>query len=95
LVYERRIDSFKGLVDEAATMDADAGLRILATVDRRPSYIFVTRFGKRYTIMVYERKAGKAGGVGRRLAAEELPDIRQLKFRLSTLIPGRVSAFAY
>jgi hypothetical protein len=95
LFYERRIDSFEALVKEAASMDADAGLRVLCRHNGQNCYAFVTRFGSRYTVMVYERKAGKREVLGRRLAVEDLEGIKELEHRLREFLPGRVRAFAY
>ena len=95
MLYERRIDSFKALIDEAASMDADAGLRILGELDGESCYAFVTRFGKSYTIMIYERRTKKRENLGRRVAAEEVRGLNQLRSMLRELVPGRVRAFAY
>jgi len=95
LFYERRIGGLAALVREAETMDSDAGIRVAGRFAGRRCYAFVTRFGSRYTVMVYERKAGSEGGLGRRLASEELESVEGLKVLFRKIAPGRIEAFAY
>lgn len=95
MFYERRIDSFAALVQEATSMDADAGLRVLFRYNGQSCYAFVTRFGGQYTIMIYKRRAGRREELGRRLAVEELEGIKELESRLRELLPEKVRAFAY
>ena len=95
MFYERRIDSLEALIKEAASMDADAGLRILGRYNGRNCYAFVTRFGTRYTIMVYGRMPD--GGVlpGAKLAVVEVDGIRGLKSVLGKVVGHTVKAYAY
>jgi hypothetical protein len=95
LLYERRIDTFEALILEAASMDADAGLRIVGKYNGLNCYAFVTRFGDRYTVMIYRRNSGRSGGVGAKLDAKELEGIDKLKPVLKKVVTGRVRAFAY
>ncbi len=95
LLYERKIDSFGALIDEASTMDADAGLRIAFKDDGHDRFAFVTLFGSKYVVMVYEKKGGRDERLGRRLLVEELDGIRQLEDFLRDLLPEKVRAFAY
>ena len=95
MFYERKIGSLKEILDEAATMDADAGLRVLGTYEVKGCFAFITRFGGEYTVMVYERRPGKAQRPGRRLAVEELGDVDELKSLLKKVVPPKVTAFAY
>ncbi len=76
-------------------MDADAGLRILGTHEGRPCYAFVTRFGRTYTLMIYERHPSRGKAVGRRLVVREQLEIKELKALLRKIAPGRVVAFSY
>jgi hypothetical protein len=92
LFYERAIGTFGELVNEAATMDADAGLRILGRYNGRPCFAFVTRFGSRYTVIICSRLRA---GPGRPLASEEANGVEELKSVLKKVVHGRVSAFAY
>jgi len=94
LLYERKLDSFRALIDEAKIMDADAGLRVLGSYDGRSAYIFVTRFGPTYTAMVFERLPGKRT-VGRKLAVMERLGAKDLESLLKKLVPGRVIAYSY
>ncbi len=95
MFYERRIGSLAAVVKEARTMDADAGIRIAGTYAGRKCYAFVTRFGARYTVMVYEKKAGRKDGLGRRLASQELGGPEGLMMFLREVVSRKVEAFAY
>jgi hypothetical protein len=95
LFYERRIGSLAAVAREAETMDADAGIRIAGRFAGRGCYAFVSRFGQRYTVMVYEKKAGSGHRLGRRLASEELESVEALKVFLRRITSGRFEAFAY
>jgi hypothetical protein len=95
LFYERSIGSFEALMLEAASLDADAGLRVIGRYNGLSCYAFVTRFGDHYTVMIYRRNPGRPGRVGARLAAEELEGINELRSILRRVVPGRVRAFAY
>ncbi len=95
MLYERKIESFDAIIDEASTMDADAGLRIVFRNDGSDCFAFVTRFGNKYVVMVYERKGGKEERLGKRVLAEELEGVRQLEDFLRDLLPVKVRAFAY
>ena len=94
MFYERRIGSIGSILEEAKTMDADAGIRILGKYRGRSCYAFVTRFGPRYTMVVYER-IGRRGRMGRRIAAEEAEGIEALRPLLKGVAGARVVAFAY
>ena len=95
MFYERRIGSLAALVREAETMDADAGIRMAGRLAGRRCYAFVSRFGHRYTVMVYEKKARDGHGLGRRLASEELEGITGLEAFLRKIVSGKLEAFAY
>lgn len=95
MFYERRIGSLAALVSEAETMDADAGIRIVGRFTGHGCYAFVTRFGNKYTVMVYEKNAGRRDGLGRRLASEELEGVEELEAFLRRIASKRLEAFAY
>ena len=95
MFYERRIGSLAAVVKEAKTMDADAGIRLSGKYQGRICYAFLSRFGPKYTVMVYERKPGREGGVGKRLASLELDSLEELKDFLRRIASGSVEAFAY
>ncbi len=95
MLYERRIESFGALLEEASSMDADAGLRIPFRDDGRDCFAFVTRFGTKYVVMVYEKKGGREARLGKRIVVEELEGVRQLEDFLRDLLPEKVKAFAY
>jgi hypothetical protein len=95
MFYERRIGSLAAVVKEAETMDADAGIRMPGVYAGRRCYAFVSRFGSRYTVMVYEKKGGRKDGLGRRLASQELDGPEALRTFLRNVVSGKVEAFAY
>ena len=95
MFYERRIDSFEALIKEAASMDPDAGLRILGRYNGRNCYAFVTRFETRYTIMVYGRLPDGRVLPGARLAVVEVDGIRGLRSALEKVLGSTVQAYAY
>lgn len=76
-------------------MYADAGLRVVGKFEGSSCYCFVTRFGGRYTVVIFERRPGRQGKLGRRLAVLELNGIGELKSLIRMLVPGRVRAFSY
>jgi hypothetical protein len=94
LFYERRLRSLAAVVGEAETMDADAGIRMSGTYGGARCYAFVSRFGPRYTVMVYE-KNGATGAVGKRLASEEHEGLEGLRAFLRKIVPSKLEAFAY
>ena len=95
MFYERRIGSLAAVIKEAKTMDADAGIRMSGKYAGRRCYAFVSRFGPRYTVMVYEKQRGRRSGLGRRLASEEVEGTAGLKAALRKVASGKVEAFAY
>lgn len=94
MFYERRIGSLAAVVKEAETMDADAGIRMSGRYAGRRCYAFVSRFGDRFMVMVYERRDGRRGVLGRRLASEDV-ESEGLKVLLGKIASGKVEAFAY
>lgn len=95
MFYERRIRSLGGVEREAETMDEDAGIRMSGRYGGRSCYAFVSRFGREYTVMVYEKKGGRGDGLGKRLATETLENTKELKEFLRKVAAGKVEAFAY
>ena len=95
MFYERRLRSLAAIVSEASSMDADAGIRVSGSYGGRKCYAFVTRFGPRYTLMIYERKSGKLEGLGRNLASEDIEGLPGLRAWLKKVATGRFEAFAY
>jgi len=95
LLYETLLESLSAIIEEAVSMDADAGIRVEGKFNGKRCYAFVTRFGRRYAVMIYERRAGRVDGLGRRLAAEELGGPEALGSLLRKLLPRRVRAYVY
>lgn len=94
MFYERRMGSLAAVAREAESMDADAGIRVSGRYAGRRCYAFVSRFGPRYTVMLYER-GGSGKELGKRLASEELESPEALKAFLRKIVSGKVEAFAY
>ncbi len=95
LFYERRIGSLGALTEEAAVMDEDSGIRVVGKYEGRKCYVFVSRSGSRYAVMIYEIKAGKGRAPGKRLATEEVEGVKGLRRLLKGVVAGRVEAYAY
>jgi hypothetical protein len=95
LPYELRLESLSAVVQEAASMDADAGIRIEGKLEGRRCFAFVTRFGRRYTVIIFERKKGRGDGPGKRILAQELGGAEELRSLLKKLLSGRVLAYSY
>ncbi|MDV3244697.1 MAG: hypothetical protein LYZ66_05950 [Nitrososphaerales archaeon] len=93
--YERKIASFGALIREAGVMDADSGIRLVGRYSGRRCYAFVTRFGSRYTVMIYGIQRRKGGPPGRRLESEEAEGLEGLRTLLKRLVSRRVEAYAY
>ena len=95
MFYEKRIGSIRELMDEASSLDADAGLRILGSYRGARCYVFVTRFGGRFTAMVYRREPGPRENVGSRVAVLETAKAEELEELFRTVTSGKVTAFTY
>jgi len=95
MLYEKKVGSFARLLKEAAVMDADAGIRVLGRYLGRKCIVFVTRFGRRYNVMVYEAGRGRKPAPGRRLAFEEIEGIEGLRLFLRKFAQSRVEAYVY
>ncbi len=83
------------LMKEAGVMDADSGIRLVGRYSGRRCYAFVTRFGSRYTVMIYGIRRGKGGRPGRRLESEEVEGLEGLRMLLKRVVGRRVEAYAY
>ena len=95
MFYEKRIGSLRELLEEAASLDADAGLRILGSYEGARCFVFVTRFGGRYTAMIYRRESGRREKAGRKMAVLEIDGVKELESLIRSVVPGKVTAFTY
>ena len=91
--YEDRVTSAAGLGKRLAVLDQDSGVRLMGTYAGRRALVFVTRFGRRYTIMVYS--VGKGGFPGRRLGTMEVDGVEMAEGALKKLLRGPLRAWIY
>jgi hypothetical protein len=94
LFYEKEVTSFDGLMKAARVLDEDSGIRLAGKHAGRKCLVFVTRFGRRFTMMTYAMK-GRTGTPGGRLGAVEFDSVEGLAEALRKVSPGRVRAFVY
>jgi len=94
LPFEREVSSFGDLMKEAAVLDEDSGIRLPGTRGGQKCLVFVTRFGPRYTLMVYSVKKG-TGTPDKRLETAELDDPKALARALRTVAGRQVRAYIY
>lgn len=94
MFYEREVTSFSELVENLRVLDQDAGVRLLGRSGRKPFLVFVTRFGKRYTMMTYAMRR-RSGSPGKRLEASEFGSVGELEEALKNLVHGPIKAWVY
>jgi hypothetical protein len=94
LPYEREVTSFSGLMKEARVLDEDSGIRLSGTLRGQRCLVFVTRFGPRYTMMVYSLKAG-TGTPDKRLETIGIDTPAALAKALRPVVGARVRAYIY
>lgn len=95
MFYEKRVGSVKQLLKELEILDSDAGARVRANYEGSDSFVFVTRFGGRYNVMIYASKGKAKQTAGRFLAAREFSDMGELRSFLRGLLGDRVEAYVY
>jgi hypothetical protein len=94
LPFERGVFSFNALMREARVLDEDSGIRIEGNLGGQRCLAFVTRFGRRYTIMTYTVEDG-TGTPGRRLKTTEVETPAALSTELRKVVGARVRAYIY
>jgi hypothetical protein len=94
LLYERPLTSFSELARMLKSLDQDAGIRVGGKRGDRKVFVFVTRFGPKYTIMTYSVNSG-TGGPGKRLDTSEFESSEEASAALRNLVPGRLHAWLY
>jgi hypothetical protein len=96
LFFEREVDSFAELVEEVGLLDLDSGIRAFVDFEGRRQLLFVTRSPHdSYTLMVYERKAGRGTSVGKRLLVKEFRKENDLTGFMKGILSRPVKAFVY
>ena len=96
MFYEKTVNSFPRLMQEADLLDLDGGIRSHVTYDGRKSLVFVTRSPNGFTLMVYGRRVhGSKEAPGRRLLVEEFQTSAELGRFIGGIIAKPVKAFVY
>jgi hypothetical protein len=93
LFYEERIRSLPALRRCLRTIDQDAGLRLLGRTEAGRVLVFVTRFGRTYTMMSYS--VTKGGAPAKRLETAEFQSPGEVERALKKVVKGRVRAWVY
>ena len=93
MFYEKEVTSFDDLVKAVKVLDEDSGVRLIGERNGRKCLVFVTRFGKSFTMMTYSM--GKTGGPGRRLGVVEFDGAEEVVAALRRAAPGRIRAYVY
>lgn len=94
MLYERPLTSFSELARRLKSLDQDAGIRVVGSRGGRKVFVFVTRFGPKYTVMTYSVNTG-TGGPGRRLNTSEFDSSEEAAAALRSLVPGSLHAWLY
>lgn len=97
LFFERKVGSFSELAKEAGLLDLDGGIRAFADFQgKKRQLVFVTRSPyDTYTLMLYERRAGRGGSVGKRLLVKEFTAKDELLRFMRGLLSRPLQAFVY
>lgn len=95
LFYEKRVSTFRALIKAVEVLDADSGVRVVGRYGKAKCYAFITRFGDRFTILVYQTRDARGGAMGRLLASKETKGTAELAGLLSEMTKGGVDAYIY
>jgi hypothetical protein len=98
LFFEKKVDSFRKLMQEVSLLDLDSGIRTFGDYGgKRRQLVFVTRSPHdSYTLMVYEKTgAGKVTSAGERLLVREFKSKDKLAEFMRDLVSNPVRAFVY
>lgn len=94
MFYEKKVTSLGDLVKAIRTLDEDSGVRVVGERQGRKCFVFVTRFGRRYTLMTYGVKA-RTGAPDKRLEALETDDVEAVTEAIRMVAPHRIQAYVY
>ena len=95
LFYEKRVRSFNNLMSELRRLDSDSGVRIVGSYQKRKCFAFVTRSGRVYTVMIYERKGSKTPALGARILSKETNSVDDLRQFLGHIGQKEIDAYVY
>lgn len=94
MFYEQEVTSFADLMRRLRVLDQDSGVRLIGRSGRNKFLVFVTRFGRKYTVMTYNMKK-EAGTPRRKLQTLEFDTVEGLEGALRKFVPGPVRAWVY
>ena len=77
MLYEERVASLADLKRRLRVLDQDAGVRLVVGTGKKRSFMFVTRFGPKYTALTYSML--KSGAPGKKLQSAEFADFHGLE----------------
>lgn len=83
MFYEERVTSQAELRKRVRALDQDAGVRLIVGSGSHRSLMFLTRFGRKYTVMTYSM--GRSGAPGKRLQTTEYDGLGAVESILGTL----------
>lgn len=92
--YEQEVRSFRVLSKKLSVLDQDSGVRVLGGAGKKRFYVFVTRFGSKYTVIIYGMKRG-SGAPGKKLETLEFESVVHLEDALRRLVRGKLRAWIY
>ncbi len=93
LFYEDKVTSFRDLAKRLRSLDQDAGVRLTGGSGKDRFFVFVTRFGRKYTMMTYAM--GTGGAPQERLRTFEFGSPGAVEEALKKLVRGRLQAWVY
>jgi len=94
LFYEKRVTSLGDLLKAVRALDEDSGVRLVGERQGRKCLVFLTRFGRRYTLMTYAVKA-RTGAPGKRLEAVEVDGVEATTEAIRKVAQRRIEAYVY
>jgi hypothetical protein len=94
MFYEKKVSGYRALSKEIEALDSDAGIRIAGRVDGTAAFVFVTRAGRVFTAMCYERR-GNPGRPGRLLTTRTFTDSHDLGSFIKDAAGARLTASVY
>ena len=95
LFYEKRVSTFRALIKAVEVLDADAGIRVVGRYGEAKCFGFITRFGGRFTILIYKARGPRDSTPGRLLASKEMRGTAELAKLLAEITKGGVNAYIY
>ncbi|MDA4125419.1 MAG: hypothetical protein OK438_08260 [Thaumarchaeota archaeon] len=95
MFFEKRVRSFEKLMEVIRHLDSDSGVRVVGSYLRKACFAFLTRSAGTYTVMVYERRGGRAPEPGARLLSREFESLDELGKFLRKMTPKGMDAYVY